>query len=240
MTDGIITLIDNMKNDLCNSMNIPVEKVEIIKNGVDLTRFGRGDRGARYDLGVKDDEFVVGAVGRIDPVKNYATMIEAFHIASSKHQNLKMIIVGDGPDYKGVDIKIKDMGLSDRILMLGSRDDIPRLLNCFDAFIQPSLYEGLSNTILEAMAAGLPIIASRVGGNPDVIRENENGLLFSPTDIEGLSKAIEKIYLNKKLRDNMAAANKVKITHEFSLDNMVMQYERYYQKLLMEKRGGIA
>lgn len=240
LTDGIITLIDNMKNDLCSSLSIPGEKVEIIKNGVDLTKFGKGDRRLRQGFNVGDDEYVVGVVGRIDPVKNYAAVIEAFHIVSSKYKNIKMIIVGEGPDFKDIEAKIEGMGLSGSILMLGSRDDVYNLLQCFDVFIQPSFYEGLSNTILEAMATGLPVIASRVGGNPDVIKEDENGLLFSPGDVDGLANAIEKMYLNKELRENMASANKAKIVNEFSLEKMVAQYERYYQKLLLKKRGNIA
>ena len=235
ITDGIITLIDNMKDDLCSSLNVARDKVEIIKNGVDLSIFANGDRRLRYDFDIKDSEVVIGAVGRIDPVKNYATMIKAFHVVSSRHYNLRMIIVGDGPDYVDIENKIEEMGLSQKILMLGNRDDVSKLLYCFDIFIQPSLYEGLSNTILEAMAVGLPVIASCVGGNPDVVKENENGLLFNPTDVEGLSKAIEKIYLDKELRDNMITANKEKIKSEYSLDKMVGEYERYYQELISVK-----
>lgn len=234
-TDGAVAYLNHMKNELCCSMNIPDEKVTILKNGVDLNKFTNVNSGYRSEFGIKDNIFVIGAVGRIDPVKNYGTLIEAFNIFSSKYDNVKLVLVGDGEDFNNVKNKALDMGLSSTVLMLGDREDVPNILKCFDVFVQPSLYEGMSNTILEAMASGLPVISSSVGGSPEIVKDEENGLLFNPLDVLSLVNRLERIYHEKELREKMVKANKKKINKEFSLEKMVKKYEKYYISILSSK-----
>lgn len=230
--DGVVTYIQDMKNDMHINLKVPERKIKLIKNGVDLSQFTLDQNCMKKELNIAENEFVIGAIGRFDRVKNYSTLIKAFLLFAKTHDRLKLVMVGDGDEYDSLKKEILESGHADQISLLGKRNDIAALLNCFDVFVQPSFYEGLSNTILEAMAMGLPIIASNVGGNRDIIHHGSNGLLFHPDDVHGLTSSLEEIYKNNGLREHMGKLNRKTVLHEFSLSEMVKHYDHYYRSLL--------
>jgi len=129
-----------------------------------------------------------------------------------------------------------EMGLSDQIVLKGRSDDIPLCLSAMDVYVQPSYYEGHSITILEAMGMGLPVISTRVGGTPEIIKTGENGFLFNPDDHQSMAEMIYKLYNDNALRDGMGAIAKKTVKERFSVEQMTKEYESLYAELIKEKK----
>ena len=173
----------------------------------DIERFRPGVRQTgRSRLGVGDGETVIGTVGRLDPIKDQATLVAAFSRLVARHDSLRLLLVGDGPCRRSLEEQVARLELDDRVTFLGRRDDVSELLRAMDVFVLPSLAEGASNTILEAMATGVPVVATRVGGNPELIEEGETGFLVPRRDVTGLSAAIERYVANRPLTEQHGTA----------------------------------
>ncbi|MDL1974311.1 MAG: glycosyltransferase [Deltaproteobacteria bacterium] len=236
-TDAIIAPSRQMADDYAGTVGVVREQVQVIYNGIDLFCYGRQFKDSRKQLGLGTDEFVVGFVGRLDPVKNLDGLLMAFHktlervtVTGSK-QHFRLLIVGDGAELVKLQRLTKELQLEKNIIFLGMRDDVALCLSAMDVYVQPSFYEGHSNTILEAMAAGLPVISTYVGGTPEIIKHEHSGLLFQPDDLDGISNAIFTLWHDKKKRQAIAEAGKRTIKQNFSVETMVKAYDDLFCRL---------
>jgi sugar transferase (PEP-CTERM/EpsH1 system associated) len=201
-------------------------KVTVIYNGVDTGTFARASDKLAAKCGIRG--FVLGTVGRLDPVKNQAVLIEALSPLVSLFPKLKLIIVGNGPCRQQLEGLIRTLSLSENVCLVGERDDIPHLLKSLDIFLLPSISEGISNTILEAMACGLPVIASDVGGNGELIVPGETGQLVPAKDVVALQTAVQRYLANPSLCETHGMAGRRRVEQLFSLERMVRAYDAMY------------
>lgn len=237
-TDGAFSVSDRLRHDLVHHLRVPERRFEVIYNGVDMGRIASADRpSARQALGVGDEEIVIGSVGRLVPVKNYALLMRAFsRIAGS----VRLVLIGEGPERASLEALAASTGIAARTHLLGHREDVARLLVGLDIFVLPSLSEGMSNTALEAMAAGVPTIASDVGGNGEIIQDGVSGLLFESENEQELTERLVCLIGNPEHRARLGRAAQERVMHEFSMGAMIRKYEDLYARVACGERGGRA
>jgi sugar transferase (PEP-CTERM/EpsH1 system associated) len=217
---------------LVEDVGIPARKVLTICNGVDTERFAPGDRAAaRQTLRIPPGSTVVGTVGRLDPVKDQVGLIQAFARTPRDIPSL-LVIAGDGPCRAELDAVARAVGCQDRVRFLGEREDVPQVLRALDMFVLPSLGEGISNAILEAMATALPVVASRVGGNGELVKDGENGLLVEARCAAGLAAAIGRYLTDPGLAVAHGSAGRARVEREFSLERMLASYDELYRRFV--------
>ncbi|OAI06418.1 sugar transferase [Methylomonas methanica] len=232
-----IPLSQHLQDYLLNRVGIPAAKITRICNGVDTKTFypRSGIRqipdGCSLNL---DQKLVIGTVGRMHGVKDQLTLVGAFINACENSpefaQIARLFLIGEGP-LRAEAIKLLNAAsLIDKVWLSGERNDIPEILRSLDIFVLPSKAEGISNTILEAMASGLPVIATRVGGNPELVLDGKTGCLVEKEDVEGLSSAMRELVLDDDNRRQLGEASLQRIQAEFSIDSMVNRYRQVYDK----------
>lgn len=222
-----------VSNDLKRHMvdeGFPHNRVEVIHNGIDVGQHTEThDRDAvRAELGIPADSFVIGAVGRLDAVKNFSVLIRAFAMVR-RDLNALLVIVGSGPESERLAAEARTLSLGDSVRFVGYRADARRVMHAFDVYANSSQYEGVSLTILEAMAAELPIVATRVGGNPEVVLEDETGVLVPPDSADSLAEAFLALATDPARRRQFGHAGGVRVRNAFSIDRMVVDYLRVYE-----------
>jgi len=233
LVDRFVTVSHDLQRWLIEDVGVPPRKTIAIHNGVDLTRFGQGDRReARARLGLPPDTVVVGTVGRLDPVKDQAGLVRAFAVLHDTHQDTRVLIAGDGPCRGDLAALIVQLGIQDRVHVLGERRDIPMVLAAMDVFVLPSIAEGVSNTVLEAMATGLPVVATDIGGNPELIEDGVTGRLVPRRDHAALAAGIEAYLDDAHLRALHGKASRQRVVEHFALDRMARAYVDLYSGLL--------
>ncbi len=234
--DRFVVVSGDLAHWLAEEAGVPAGKVVRIKNGVDTEKFHpASDKSVlREKLGIPREGFVVGAVGRLDAVKDYGTLIRA---AGRAGDGMLLMIVGSGPCREELEQAAGAEGLGERMRFLGERADVPAVLGAMDVFVLPSIAEGMSNTILEAMACGLPVVATRVGGNPELVEEEVTGVLVPPGDPEKLAAAIQTYRNDPSLSRAHGEAGREKAVSSFSLSRMVGEYEALYEGAV--SRAGI-
>jgi len=236
MVDKIVTVSKNLKNRLINEIKIKPEKIIHIPNGVDTNKFNIYRKEfTRKKFGFKKEDFIIGIVARLDPIKNHKTLFFAFKEIVKNYPQVKLIIVGDGPLREELKEKSYQLGIKNKVIFMGERDNVSEILKTFDIFVLPSLNEGMSNTILEAMATGIPVIASNVGGNPELVIDGRTGFLFSPNDVESLVQKIKTYILHPELKQKHGYNARKRVEEKFSLDQMVRRYEELYVELVERK-----
>ncbi len=228
---------------LINTVGADPSRVTQIYNGVDRLRF-RPPSGERKAIGppgfLRGGEFVIGSVGRMAEVKDYPTLVRAFlgliENAPEARKRLRLVIIGDGTSRQTCLDLLQGAGALDLAWLPGEREDIPELMRAMDVFVLPSLGEGISNTILEAMSTGLPIVATRVGGNSELVREGETGTLIPPADAASMARAL-LAYLSDEARTlGHGRAGRKTIETEFSIEGMVEAYGKVYDQTLARAR----
>jgi len=240
MIDGIITPSHEMSRDYARTMGISPDLMTVIHNGVDMEIFRPPqDRGAcRRYLGLNPGHLIVGCVARFDPVKNLQGLVRGFVAIHQAFPEARLLLVGDGEEMEGIRGLLRETGLADAVILPGKRYDVHQWLQAMDVYVQPSFYEGLSNTIMEAMSCALPIVAGRVGGNPELVQENHNGFLLDHVDPDSLAWGISALLADENLRNRFARASMDLVSDRFSLKTMVASYERFFANLVQrdEKR----
>ncbi len=236
-----IAVSKDLQSWLKHTINVPDHKLRQIYNGVDTKKF-KPCQLILENSCLPSSSFlspktvVVGTVGRLAEVKNQGMLIEAFnHLLTATPQlreTLRLILVGDGPLFQSLSDRVRDMGLSELVWMTGDREDIPELLQLMDIFVLPSLAEGISNTVLEAMATGLPVVATRVGGNPELIMENHNGRLVSVNHAAELAGVIAQLLADDELRQSMGRRGLELVRETFNWDRAVAEYLSVYDEVL--------
>jgi len=232
MVDSFMTVSNDLQRWLTEMVGIPAHKVVRIHNGVDTQKFSReGRAAARRMLGLDDADVAIGIVGRLDPVKDHRSLLQAFASAAQANPLARLIIVGDGAVREAIESQINALRIADRVQMLGERQDVADILRALDCFTLTSIAEGISNTILEAMATGLPVVATRVGGNPELVQHGLTGQLVAPGDVDALAQAF-KTYLNDpELRIRVGNAARDRTEKYFSLERMVANYTEFYSSV---------
>jgi glycosyltransferase involved in cell wall biosynthesis len=181
---------------------------------------------------------VVGTIGRLDPVKDQTGLIAAFAGLARSETSAVVAIVGEGPSRAALEGEIGERGLADRVRLLGERRDIPALLRAFDVFVLPSRAEGMSNTILEAMATGLPVIATDVGGNPELVEPEMTGCLVPSGNPQALETALRTYVADPHLRSLQGKAGRERVLQHFSLERMAQAHRGLYTSLSRARRAG--
>ena len=236
LVSRFVTVSRDLNRWLVDEVRIPERKVRTIYNGVDTTRFTPGDRvAARRTLDIPPDWSVVGTVGRLDPVKDQAGLIRAFAATTASRPSV-LLIVGDGPLRPELDALRRELGLGERVRLLGERQDIPHVLQALDCFVLPSVGEGISNAILEAMATALPVVATRVGGNVELVEDGETGLLVQVRQPEALVRALDCYLGDPAIARKHGAAARARAEREFGLERMLTGYGDLYHSLVGEWR----
>lgn len=239
----IIPLSRDLERYLAERVGIPARKLTQLYNGVDDQRFRpggpRADRAALLPA-LAPDAFVLGTVGRMQAIKDPANLVRAFAalhgLRPGFRGRLGLVLVGEGPERGECERLVTEAGLADAVCFAGERRDIPELMAALDLFVLPSRAEGISNTILEAMAAGRPVVATAVGGNGELVAEGRTGALVPPQDPEALALALARYLDEPELAERQGRAGRARIEECFSLSAMVRGYDDVYQALL-EKRG---
>jgi sugar transferase (PEP-CTERM/EpsH1 system associated) len=214
---------------LCQEVRIPKSKILLIRNGVDTEHYRpHRDHQLRKELGISDREFVIGTIGRLDPVKNHAGLIQAFASLAKENHKTRLVIVGDGPEKQNLEQLIQAVGLNPSIILAGYRSDIRRFYGLFDVFVLNSFAEGMSNTLLEAMSSGLPVIGTSVGANPELIIDDEHGCLVPAADNAALINALRSYFDSSERRISHSLAARDFVMQRYGLPAMIQSYIDLY------------
>ena len=222
---------------LHEQVRVPAGRVAQIYNGVDVQRFRPRASWLREALPAgfaPPGGVVLGTVGRMSGEKDQLTLLRAFMWARAAcpRSLLRLVLVGDGPLKSDIEREIQAAQLEGQVWLPGARDDIAEILRALDIFVLPSLGEGISNTILEAMASGLPVIATRIGGNPELVVENTTGVLVPTANPEAMAQAMVNYVRQPILMRQHGEAGRIRIEREYSMEAMVRQYMAVYDAAL--------
>ena len=206
-----------------------------IPNGVDTGRFRPAPAevrsAARAALGMDAQTIVFGCLARLTGVKRHTDLLQAFAIVRQHTPQAHLLLLGDGPLRGEVSAQVVALGLTNAVTLLGDRPDVEQLLPALDVSVLASSTEGMSNAILESMACGLPVIATAVGGNLQLVRDQSSGLLVPPLDPASLATAMQVLAGSPATRAQMGQVARERMVREFSLDAMVHSYDRLYASL---------
>ena len=230
----LITVSKNMEDFIQKHVIFFKGAYKTIYNGVDTDKFispTNYSNGLRKSLTITDKDFVFICVGRLAEIKGHEVLIEAFSKLNFK-ENVKLIIVGDGPRRDFIRDQISFFNLDGNVKMLGLRQDIPDLLNISDCFVLSSHSEGLSYSIIEAMATGLPVVATDVGGNYELVKNNKTGYLVPPNNPSAMAEKLNIILGDEMRRKKMAETARTIVCKKFSMDSMIKKYKTVYEEVV--------
>lgn len=206
-------------------------RLEVIWNGIDpKSAPTRVDIARGRDLlGIGAEDRAIGSVGRLDPVKDFRTLLHALVALAGRDPRLRLFIVGEGPEQAALADAIRAADVGDRAQLLGHREDVAALLPGFDVYVNSSITEGISLTILEAMAAERPVVATAVGGTPEIVEDGTTGLLCPARDPDALADAIGALTSDTLLATRLGSAGRQRVLAHFTLDDMVERYAQIYE-----------
>lgn len=234
-----VALSRDLSTYLQAAVNVPAKDITQVYNGVDVERFNMPADGPLPIPGCPFDpasDWIIGTVGRMSPVKDQLMLAQAFVLAVRQMPQLRLVMVGEGPLRAQAQALLDAAGVADKAWLPGERSDVPDVMRGFHAFALPSLAEGISNTILEAMACGLPVIATEVGGNADLLTA-ETGVLVPRADPTALAAALVKLASNPVRARKMGAAGRQRVDKHFSMAAMVATYQTVYDEQLKLVQG---
>jgi len=248
--------LERMTSSLCNKnivnsqalrdfaiqkMNLKPKNIEVIYNGINTEELPTVDRKAkRNELGIGEKDFLIGTVGRLHKQKGIEYLLEAIKLITksqiSNSQFQIFLIVGNGPERRNLELRIENLELKGKVHLLGWRTDALEIISILDIFVLPSLWEGTPNVVLEAMAYGVPVIATNVGGVAELITDKETGVLVPPRNSEHLAKAILWVTRNYKQAKLMGEKAKKIVNEKFPIEKMVRETEKIYTDLTFKLR----
>jgi len=231
----VIDLYVPMSQDLSRwlkcDVNVCSDRIRQLYSGVDISRFSP----ARECPGESNRTITLGTVGRLDPVKNFGQLLRAFRAVRDTRPlssaRLRLLIVGDGPLSRQLKDLAGELGIASDVEFAGARSDTPNFFRRMNVFVLPSVNEGISNTILEAMATGLPVVASRVGGNAELVQQDVTGCLYDPAEPGALERTLLRYILDADLCRAHGRAGRERAVQTFALDAMVQRYVDLYDEL---------
>ncbi len=235
LDDRVIAVCEVVRQAEMERAGVTAERVVTIYNGVEVNRYtelkAATRRRTRTALGAPLEAPLLGFVGRLHPQKNVAALLAAMKQVKERFPAARLVVVGDGELRSALEAQAQALGLQSSVIFAGQRTDVPEILAALDAFTLPSLWEGLPNAALEAMAAGLPVIATRVGGVPEVVVDEVTGLLVPPGDSNALAEAIVRLLQDPDGRQAMGQAGRERVRAHFSVERMVRETEALYEEL---------
>lgn len=236
--DRFVAVSKDIRQWLHKTLCVRSSKIKTIINGVDTEKFfpmPKTDLRAEYEF---EGSIVIGIVSRLDPIKRHDLLFQAFSKLDHKKYKLKLVVIGRGSENSKLQELAKKLPYSERIKFWGECEEVAKLYRLIDIFVLPSENEGISNTILEAMASGLPVIATKVGGNPELVQHEHTGLLIPPNDCDELVNALN-FYIEKtpEMRKVHGSNARERAVSKFSLDRMIKQYETLYKSLYFNRQG---
>jgi len=231
-----VVLLSNSLFSTVEKLRVKHDKVAIVPSGIDFVRFDRerrevGEKAAqlRKELDVKDSDVIVGYAGRLVPAKGLTYLFSAVKQNEGKHQNIVLLIVGDGAQRGELETLAKDLKV--RTIFAGWQRDMLPFYALMDIFVLPSFFEGLPNVVLEAMAMKTAVVATAVGGNPDVLADGENGFLVPAKNVSKLASALDRLVADRNLRLKMGLNNRVKVERDFRWSSAVEKVENIYYEV---------
>jgi len=234
ITHRLIALTEQERLDYQNFAVVPPEKLSTIHSGVKLDRYLNrqvdGNRKREF-LGFGDNDIVIGFVGWLLPIKGVMHLLKAMEIICSKYPHARLAYVGKGGLEKDLKAETKRLGLTANIKFLGWRDDIEKIMPLFDIFVLPSLNEGMGRVLVEAMAAARPVVASDVGGIPDLVKPGESGILVPPGDAQALAAGIMRLIDQPEVAHKMGQLGRRR-SRNYRLKTMIQKIEDLYEELL--------
>ena len=215
---------------LVHEVGIRPEFVRLVTNGVDTDRFRPGSRSGRIRsaFGLPSDALLIGHVGRLVPVKNHGMMLQCMARIRSRFPEAFLVLVGSGPLRAAIEEEAVRMKVSDRVLFFGETTDLPPIYTDFNAFILPSHAEGTSMAVLEAMATGLPVVATAVGGTPHLLAHGNAGVLCPPGRLTEFADALVGVLADPEIRRKLGDRARRRVVDSFSIDAMTTAYEKLY------------
>lgn len=232
LTDRVVAVSEDARAVAVGVEGVDPARVTTIWNGVDTAEIRPGDAtAARARLGLPRGGLSVGCVARLSPEKDHATLLAAFAALRARRPDAHLTLVGDGPLRKELEAEAAALGVAGAVTFTGTRSDIPEILPAFDVFALASRTEGISLTLAEAAAAGLPIVATRVGGNPEVVRDGVTGTLVPAADPAALAAALEAMGARED-RAEIGARGRAWVEARFSAERMAGAYMRLYDEVL--------
>lgn len=230
----LVAVSQDLKQFVMEKVGLSDERIDLIYNGVPSGSRPSEDDAyrARTELGIARDTVVIGAVGSLYPVKGHRYLLEAMPAVLARHPNAMLMMMGRGELEDALKEQAGRLGVERHVRFLGMRNDIPKLLGVLDVFVLPSLSEGLSLALLEAMAAGLPVVATKVGGNAELVVEGETGLLVPSKDASALSTALCRLLDSRETRERFGRNAVARVEDRFSASRMTDNYQHLYMTLL--------
>lgn len=237
-TNRLIAVGPQVRDDLVELGVAPAEKFSVIRLGIDLeSRVLTADRRAefRHLFGIPEDRFVVGWIGRMTAIKRVPDILAAFKALRDRGVEATLCLVGDGPDRDAVEQLASDLGIVRDILFVGYQRDVAPYYAFFDAFLLPSANEGTPVVAIEALASERPVVATRVGGVPDVVDDGEDGFLVEVGDIPALADRLEQLARDPELRARMGKAGRERVVPRYRVERLVDDVDTLYRELLTEQ-----
>lgn len=233
-TDRIVTLTDRGAQEHVQHRIAGPEKFVTIPSGIVLAEF-RSVRAhpvvKRKEMGVPAEGPVIGTVGRLVPIKGHAWLLRAAPRVLAEFPHATFVFIGEGPLSGQLQQLAKELGITGHVMFLGARQDVPKCLAALDLFVFPSLNEGMGRALIEAMAAGLPVVATGVGGIPDIVVDGESGVLVPPKDAVALADAVRDMLRDPDRRRAYGEAAKKRVDDRFDVEAMVRKIERLYDEV---------
>lgn len=242
--DAVITVSDAVKKEVVKRRWFPEERIRTIYNAIDTADYGNGHHGTalKKSLGIHPESPVVGMVANVREIKGHPYFVQAASIIHRTNHDAQFLMIGY--DMKNSPLTIaglkrqgEEMGIFQNLHFLGGREDVADLISIFDVAVLTSLSEGFSNVILEYMASSKPVVATEVGGNPEIVVHGETGLLVPPADPAALASAILSILEDGEVALRFGRAGRKRIEERFGLGVMLRNYENLFERVIMSKSG---
>jgi glycosyltransferase involved in cell wall biosynthesis len=235
-TTCLIAVSPQVRDDLVALGVAPREKFAVVRLGIELEERVRADaetrEATRTLLGIPPDAFVVGWIGRMTGVKNTDDVLAALRLLRDRDVDAYLLMVGDGPDRERVERRAHELGIVKRCLFVGYQEEVARWYAAFDAMILPSVNEGTPVSAIESLAARRPVVATRVGGVPDVVEEGEDGYLVEPGEPDALADRLERLAADPELRERMGDHGRARVLERYAVARLVDDIDRLYRELL--------
>jgi glycosyltransferase involved in cell wall biosynthesis len=233
--DRVVGVGHSVRHALIDNEGIPGGRVQVIYNGVDLSPFANGVHGrstVRQEMGVGPEDLVILQVARLDPIKDHATAVRALEQVLPHRPNARLVFVGEGPQRAEIEAFVRQRGLEGQVRLMGLRTDVARLLPAADVFLLTSVSEGIPLTLIEAMAARLPVVATRVGGVAETVEDGRTGLLAEAGDAAALAERILRLAGDRALAVEMGRLGRERALALFSESQMHAGYSQLYRDML--------
>jgi len=237
--DRVIPVSAGVKKAL-REIAVPEKRMSVILNGINVREFVEDKQKAtnlRNRLNIGDSEYVAGSVGRLSVEKGHCYFLKAVHKVLAKMKNIRFVIVGDGELTDELRELAQKLKIEQNIIFTGYQTDVTQFYSLMDICVMPSLIEGTPMALMEAMATGVPVIASAVGGIPTIIDNKENGVLVEPRNPDAIANAILALLQDRVACDKISKNARKTILERYSADRMAQQYENEYRKLFIKKNG---